>query len=49
MIVLGFGHALLTSGALDGAGTVALLAFGAVGLGAVGAAHVARTRRARRR
>jgi len=49
VIGLGFGHAVLTDGALDGAGTVALLAFGAVGLAAVGAAHAARTRRARRR
>jgi predicted ferric reductase len=48
VIVLGFGHALLTDGALDGAGTVALLAFAAVGVTAIPAAFAARTRRARR-
>ena len=48
VIVLGFGHALLTDGALDGAGTVALLAFAAVGITAIPAAFAARTRRARR-
>jgi predicted ferric reductase len=48
VIVLGFGHALLTHGALDGAGTVALLAFAALGVAAIPAAFAARTRRARR-
>jgi predicted ferric reductase len=48
VIVLGFGHALLTDGALDGAGTVALLAFAALGVAAIPAAFAARTRRARR-
>jgi DMSO/TMAO reductase YedYZ heme-binding membrane subunit len=48
VIVLGFGHALLTDGALDGAGTVAMLAFAAVGITAIPAAFAARTRRARR-
>jgi predicted ferric reductase len=47
VIVLGFGHALLTSGALDGAGTVVLLAFGALGVAATPAAYTARARRAR--
>ena len=47
VIVLGFGHALLTSGALDGAGTVALLAFGALGVAGIPAAYTARARRAR--
>ena len=45
VIVLGFGHALLTDGALDGIGTAVLLGFGAFGLLGVPAAHVARTRR----
>jgi predicted ferric reductase len=43
-IVLGIGHAVLTDGALDGAGTVVLLALGAAGVLGVPAAHVARTR-----
>jgi len=47
VIVLGFGHALLTSGALDGAGTVVLLAFGTLGAAAIPAAYAARARRAR--
>jgi 3-phenylpropionate/trans-cinnamate dioxygenase ferredoxin reductase subunit len=47
VIVLGFGHALLTSGALDGAGTVVLLAFGALGVAAIPVAYAARARRAR--
>ena len=47
VIVLGFGHALLTDGALDGAGTLALLAFGGVGLAAIPVAFAARARRAR--
>jgi len=45
-IALGIGHAVLTDGALDDAGTVVLLGLGAVGLLGVPAAHVARTRRA---
>ena len=45
VIALGLGHALLTDGALDGPGTVVLVAFGAAGLLGVAAAHVARTRR----
>ena len=44
-IALGVGHAVLTDGALDGTGTVILLALGAAGLLGVPAAHVARTRR----
>ena len=46
VIILGFGHAILTDGALDGAGTAVLLGLGALALGAVAAAYVARTRRA---
>ncbi len=49
VIALGIGHALLTDGALDGAGTTVLLACGAIGLLGVPAAHVVRTRRARER
>ena len=48
VIALGFGHAILTDGALDGAGTAVLLGLGALALGAVAAAYVARTRRAAR-
>lgn len=48
VIALGIGHAVLTDGALDGIGTAVLVALGALGLIAVPAAHVARTRRARR-
>ena len=48
VIVLGFGHAILTDGALDGAGTAVLLGLGALALGAVAAAYVVRTRRAAR-
>jgi len=44
-IALGIGHAVLTDGALDGAGTAVLLALGAAGLLGVPAAHLARTRR----
>jgi predicted ferric reductase len=44
-IALGVGHAVLTDGALDGAGTAVLLALGAAGLLGVPAAHLARTRR----
>ena len=47
VITLGIGHAVLTDGALDDAGTTVLLVLGAVGLLGVPAAHVARTRRAR--
>ena len=47
VIALGFGHAVLTDGALDGAGTPLLLGLGALALGAVAAAYVARTRRGR--
>jgi predicted ferric reductase len=47
-IALGVGHAVLTDGALDGAGTALLLALGAAGLLGVPAAHLARTRRRRR-
>ena len=46
-IVLGFGHALLTDGALDGPGTAVLLGFGAAAVLAVAGAYVARARRAR--
>ena len=49
VIALGIGHAVLTDGALDDAGTPVLLLLGAVGLLAGPAAHVARSRRARRR
>ncbi len=47
VIFLGFGHAVLTDGALDGVGTPLLLAFGAVALVGVGSAYAARRRRAR--
>jgi predicted ferric reductase len=47
VIFLGFGHAVLTDGALDGFGTTLLLAFGAVALAGVGGAYAARRRRAR--
>ena len=49
VLALGIGHAVLTDGALDDAGTAVLVCLGAVGLLGVPAAHVARTRRARRR
>ena len=49
VLALGIGHAVLTDGALDGAGTTVLLLLGALGLIGVPAAHVARTRAARRR
>ena len=48
VISLGIGHAVLTDGALDGAGTPVLLLLAAVGLLGVPAAHLVRTRRARR-
>ncbi|HEV2777625.1 MAG TPA: hypothetical protein VGV90_18690 [Solirubrobacteraceae bacterium] len=47
VIALGIGHAVLTDGALDDAGTAVLLALAAIGLVGVGAAHATRTRRAR--
>ena len=47
VIALGIGHAILTDGALDDAGTAVLLALGVIGLLGVPAAHVTRTRRAR--
>lgn len=49
VIALGLGHAVLTDGALDDAGTTVLVLLGALGLLGVPAAHFARTRRARRR
>jgi predicted ferric reductase len=49
VIVLGLGHGLLTDGALDGAGTAVLIALGAIGLLAIPAAHLARSRAARPR
>jgi len=49
VIALGIGHAVLTDGALDDAGTTILIVLGALGLLGVPAAHSARTRRARRR
>jgi predicted ferric reductase len=49
VIALGIGHAVLTDGALDDAGTAILLLLGAVGLLGVPAAHVVRSRRARGR
>ena len=47
MIFLGFGHAVLTDGALDGFGTSVLLAFGTVALLGVASAYAVRRRRAR--
>ncbi|MDP8968011.1 MAG: hypothetical protein M3N04_05370 [Actinomycetota bacterium] len=47
VIALGVGHAVLTDGALDGAGTTVLVALGMLGLLGVPAAHAARTRRGR--
>ncbi len=49
VIALGIGHAVLTDGALDDAGTTVLIVLGALGLLGIPAAHSARTRRARRR
>ena len=49
VIALGFGHAVLTDGALDGTGTAVLLGLGALGLLGIPAAHVVRSRRARSR
>lgn len=44
VIVLGLGHALLTSGALEDSGTVVLVACGLLGLAGVAYAHLARRR-----
>ena len=49
VIALGLGHAVLTDGALDDAGTTVLVLLGALGLLGVPVAHVARARNARRR
>ena len=49
VIALGIGHAVLTDGALDGAGTTVLLLLGALGLFGVPAAHAARMRCTSRR
>jgi predicted ferric reductase len=46
VIALGIGHAVLTDGALDDAGTTVLLVLGAIGLLGIPAAHVVRARRA---
>jgi len=48
VIALGVGHAVLTDGALDGAGTTVLLVLGAIGLLGVPAAHVVRAGHVRR-
>jgi predicted ferric reductase len=44
-VVLGIGHAVLTDGALDGAGTPVLLGFGSVTLGGIAFAAIRRARR----
>jgi predicted ferric reductase len=49
VLVLGVGHAVLTDGALDGAGTPVLLGLGVVGVLGVGGALVADARRRRPR
>ena len=49
VIVLGFGHAILTDGALDAAGTVVLVRSARGALVLVGAAYVARARALKRR
>lgn len=49
VIVLGIGHAVLTDGALDGAGTPVLVLFGVFGLVAAGTAHLSRRPRRRSR
>ena len=49
VLVLGVGHAVLTEGALDGAGTPLLLGLGAVGVLGVGAALLGDARRRRPR
>ena len=48
VVGLGFGHAVLTDGALDGFGTWVLLAFATVALLGIASAYTARTRRAAR-
>jgi predicted ferric reductase len=48
VVGLGFGHAVLTDGALDGIGTSVLLAFATVALLGIASAYAARTRRAGR-
>ena len=48
VVGLGFGHAVLTDGALDGFGTSVLLAFATVALLGIAGAYVTRTRRAAR-
>lgn len=48
VVGLGFGHAVLTDGALDGFGTWVLLAFATVALLGIAGAYAARTRRAGR-
>jgi predicted ferric reductase len=48
VILLGFGHALLTDGALVGPGTLVLAAFGTLALAGIATAYVARARRAGR-
>jgi predicted ferric reductase len=44
-VILGVGHAVLTDGALDGAGTPMLLALGAAALGGIAYAAIRRARR----
>ena len=46
VLVLGVGHAVLTDGALDEAGTPLLIGLGALGLVGIGAALVLDARRA---
>jgi predicted ferric reductase len=48
VIALGFGHAVITDGALDGPGTVVLLGFAGLALSAIATAYVVRSKRARR-
>jgi predicted ferric reductase len=48
VLVLGIGHAVLTDGALDGAGTPLLLGLGALGLAGIGSALVLDARNRRR-
>jgi len=49
VLVLGVGHAVLTQGALDGAGTPLLLGLGGVGVLGIGGALAADARRRRPR
>ena len=49
MIVLGVGHAVLTDGALDGAGTPLLIGLGALGIAGICGAVALDARRRRRR